>query len=62
VTSASVPNGDSIDYVYQRQQSTNTAVFLAGTIQFSCGQTWRLIGNSGTQNELQDCWYHTPNG
>ena len=35
---------------------------LAGTIQFSCGQTWRLIGTSGVQNELQGCWYHTPNG
>src|ERR1044071_1694146 len=43
--------------------STQTSLnYLAGTIQFSCGQTWRLIGTSGVQNELQGCWYHTPNG
>ena len=62
MTSASVPNGDSINYVYQWQQSTNNAVFLIGTIQFSCGQTWRLIGTSGVENELQGCWCQSPNG
>src|ERR1044071_2890947 len=31
-------------------------MLLAGAIQFSCGQTWRLIGTSAVENELQGCW------
>jgi hypothetical protein len=38
--------------------SRNDSVLLWADLE----QTWRLIRTSGVQNELQGCWYHTPNG